>query len=225
MCGRFTLRVPASAVAEQFGLGEIPPLAPRFNVAPTQTVAVVRRPPDSARQRELVWMRWGLIPSWANDPAIANRMINARAETAAQKPAFRQAFRRRRCLVVADGFYEWQPVGKRKQPYYFRMRDQRPFGLAGLWEVWKSPEDETIESCTILTTEASPLVAPMHDRMPAIIAPEDYDRWLDAAIEDPEAIGPLVHPYPSDAMVAYPVSARVNKPDNEGPGCVEAIEL
>jgi putative SOS response-associated peptidase YedK len=224
MCGRFTLRTPASAVAEQFGLAEILPLEPRFNIAPTQTVAVVRQSRESRGARELVWMRWGLIPGWADDPAIGNRMINARAETAAQKPAFRQAFRRRRCLLVADGFYEWQRVGKRKQPYYLRMRDERPFGMAGLWETWRSPEDETIRSCTILTTEANSLVVAVHDRMPVIIDAADYDRWLDPAIEDPDELTPLLYPYSSNAMVAYPVGDRVNKPGNDGPGCVEGKE-
>jgi putative SOS response-associated peptidase YedK len=221
MCGRFTLRTPASAVAEQFALAEIPPLQPRFNVAPTQAVAVVRQKSTSPADRELVWMRWGLIPSWAADPAIGNRMINARAETADQKPAFRQALRRRRCLLAADGFYEWQRVGKQKQPYRLTMRDQRPFGLAGLWETWKSPDNETIVSCTILTTEANALVAPMHDRMPVIIGPEDYDRWLDPARQDPDELKPLLRPYPSEAMVAYPVSPQVNKVENDGPECIE----
>jgi putative SOS response-associated peptidase YedK len=221
MCGRFTLRAPASVVAEQFALFDVAPFQPRFNVAPTQPVAVVRRMAVEEPQRELAWLRWGLIPSWAADPAIGGRMINARAETAAQKPAFRTALRRRRCLVVADGFYEWQKAGPRKQPYFVRLRDDRPFGFAGLWESWEGPDHAAIESCTILTTEANELVRPIHDRMPVIVAPADYERWLDPGVQGAEAVRPLLRPYPSEAMTAYPVGPRVNSPAHDDPECVE----
>ena len=180
MCGRFTLRTPASAIAEQFSLLEVPDLQPRFNIAPTQPVAVVRvdspLPLGEAQgarfaQRELVFLHWGLVPSWADDPKIGNRMINARAETAAEKPSFRTAMRRRRCLIVADGFYEWKTVAKRRQPMFIHLRDGRPFAFAGLWESWEGADHSALESCTILTTSANDLVRPIHDRMPVIIAP------------------------------------------------------
>ena len=221
MCGRFTLRAPASVVAEQFAVFEMPPFTPRFNIAPTQPVAVVRLAPHVDQpQRELVWLRWGLIPSWAKDPAIGNRLINARAETAAEKPAYRTAFRRRRCLVAADGFYEWQRAGKGKQPYFIRMHDDRPFALAGLWEAWEGPGHAAIESCTLLTTEPNGLVRPIHNRMPVILAPDAYPMWLDPAIENPPQLAPLLVPYPSEEMTAVPVSTYVNSPHHEGPQCI-----
>jgi putative SOS response-associated peptidase YedK len=224
MCGRFTLRVPASVVAEQFAVFETLPWRARYNIAPSQPVAAVRLATASTkaeRPRELVWLRWGLIPSWADDPAIGNRLINARAETAAQKPAFRAAMRQRRCLVVADGFYEWQRTGKRKVPYLIRLRDESPFGFAGLWESWEGPDHSAIQSCTILTTEANDLVRPVHDRMPVIIAPSDYDRWLDPAVTNAQQLMPLLRPYPSDQMTAYAVNPLVNSPANDEPACVE----
>ncbi len=225
MCGRFTLRAPASVVAEQFSLFEVEPFTPRFNVAPTQTVAAVRIAPEGGNmQRELVWLRWGLIPSWAKDPAIGNRMINARSETAAEKPSFRTAMRRRRCLIAADGFYEWQRTGGRKQPYFIRMKDDRPFAFAGLWESWTSPDGSEVFSCTILTTGPNELMRPIHDRMPVILAREDYDRWLDPAVERGEAVKPLLQPFPPGLMEAVPIGTYVNRPTNEGPECIEPAE-
>jgi putative SOS response-associated peptidase YedK len=224
MCGRFTLRAPASVVAEQFSVFETTPWRARYNIAPSQPVAAVRLATAGAKAmagRELVWFRWGLIPSWASDPAIGNRLINARAETAAAKPAFRAALRQRHCLVVADGFYEWQPAGKRKVPHLIRMCDDRPFGFAGLWEAWEGPNHSAVESCTLLTTEANDVVRPIHDRMPVIIAPSDYDRWLDPAVTSAERLVPLLRPYPSDQMTAYAVSPLVNSPTNDDPRCVE----
>ena len=224
MCGRFTLRAPASLVAQQFGLLDTPLLEPRFNVAPSQAVAVVRLTPDAARlRRELAWLRWGLIPAWATAASIGNRLINARAETAAEKPAFRAAFRRRRCLVVADGFYEWQRVERHKQPYFFRLRDDGPFGIAALWEVWEGPSQTRVESCTLLTTMANELVRPIHDRMPVILAPADYERWLDPAVEKPGPLLPLLGSYPSQAMAAYAVSSLINSPGHEDPRCIEPL--
>ena len=224
MCGRFTLRAPASVVAAQFGLFEMPPFAPRFNIAPTQPVAVVRCSPENSRpERELVWMRWGLIPSWAKDPAIGSRMINARAETAADKPAYRAAFRRRRCLVVADGFYEWQRTGSRKQPYFVHRRDDRPFAFAGLWESWEGPDHSALQTCALLTTEPNELMQPIHDRMPVILAPDDYPQWLDPAMQRPESLAPLLRPYPDGELTAYPVSTYVNSPTHEDPRCIERV--
>lgn len=225
MCGRFTLRASPGVIAEQFGLFEAPDFAARYNIAPSQPVPVVRlRPADPEGRRELVLLRWGLVPSWADDPSIGNRLINARAESAARKPAFRKAFVRRRCLVVADGFYEWQGVGRSKRPYLIRMRDERPFAFAGLWESWDGADHSHIESCTILTTEANALVRPLHDRMPVVIAPEDYARWLDASDEAAERAGALLRPFAAEPMVAIPVSTRVNNPAHEDPGCIAPLE-
>jgi len=220
MCGRFTLRASASVIAEHFSIFELPPFSPRFNIAPSQPVAVVRlaSPPSG---RELVWLHWGLIPSWAKDPAIGNRMINARAETAAEKPAYRAAMRRRRCLLPADGFYEWQKAGRAKQPHFIRMKDDRPFAFAGLWETWEGPDNSYIESCTVLTTEPNDVVRPIHDRMPVILDPKNYEQWLDTTTEDPTGLLPLLRPYPSEQMRADPVNTLVNSPANDEPGCIE----
>lgn len=221
MCGRFTLRAPASTVAEQFGLLDVEPLQPRFNIAPTQSVAAVRRVPESDQPaRQLVLLKWGLVPSWAKDVKIGNSLINARAESVAEKPAFRAAFRRRRCLVVADGFYEWQRAGSKKQPYFIRLADDRPFAFAGLWEFWEGPDHSALETGTLITTDANELMEPIHNRMPVILAPDDYDRWLDPAIQKPDQLQPLLRPYPSDAMLAYPVSTHVNSPRNEDAKCI-----
>src|SRR4051794_17675419 len=211
MCGRYTLLASPEALREQFGLVEVPVLAPRYNVAPTQKVAAVRRT-AGAEGRELALLRWGLIPPWADDPAIGNRLLNARAETVADKPSFRSALRCRRCLVLADGFFEWQTSRGKKQPYYFRLRDGRPFALAGLWERWARGEHGTVESCTLVTTEANDLVRPLHERMPVILPPDAYEVWLDPAVEHPERLRPLLRPCRADEMTAYPVSVRVNSP-------------
>jgi putative SOS response-associated peptidase YedK len=225
MCGRFTLTTSIPVLAEWFLFPEAAPQPPRYNIAPTQAVAAVRVPAAGGESggkgpRELCFLRWGLVPSWADDPAIGNRLINARAETAAEKPSFRSAFRHRRCLIPADGFYEWQKLTGRKQPYYFHMRDGRPFAFAGLWEHWQDG-DQTLETCTILTTAANDVLRPVHERMPVILGPEDYDRWLDPAVRQPELLQPLLRPFPAEAMAAYPVSMVVNNPRNDTPKCVE----
>ena len=171
MCGRFVLMTPGRSLAKRFGLEEVPDLEPRYNIAPTQMVAMIRLDRDTL-QRRLVLVKWGLIPFWAKDSSIGNRLINARAESAAEKPAFRSAFKSRRCLVPADGYYEWKKrKGGQKQPYLARNADGSPFAFAGLWERWQAPEDEIIESCTILTTDANDLTQPIHDRMPVILKP------------------------------------------------------
>ncbi|HUT13177.1 MAG TPA: SOS response-associated peptidase [Thermoguttaceae bacterium] len=222
MCGRFTLRAPAGVVAEEFALVGVPPFAARFNIAPTQPVPVVRLDPrQTETPREWAWLRWGLIPGWAKDPSIGNRMINARSETVAEKPAFRAALRCRRCLVAADGFYEWQRTGKHKQPYFIRMRDDRPFAFAGLWESWEGPDHAAVESCTLLTTGPNELIRSIHDRMPVILARGDYQLWLDPEIREPEPLVPLWKPYPSEEMAAVPVGPMVNDPANEDPKCIE----
>jgi putative SOS response-associated peptidase YedK len=225
MCARYTLRTPLSVLSQQFlfDLGDLPPeltLAPRYNVAPTQTVAVVR--PDREGRRQLALLRWGLIPIWAKDTKIASSLINARAETVAEKPAFRTGFARRRCLVLADGYFEWKKVGKQKQPLYFRMRDERPFAFAGLWECWRGPDrtaEQPLETCTIITTQANELSAEIHDRMPVILDERDYDRWLEPA-SDPAELQGVLHPYPAGQMKAEPVNMRVNNVRNDDAECI-----
>ena len=167
-------------------------------------------------------LRWGLIPFWAKDSKIGTRMINARSETVAEKPAFRAAFRQRRCLVLADGFYEWQRLERGKQPFYIRQRDEGPFAIAGLWEYWEGPEGG-IESCTLLTTQPNDLVRPLHNRMPVILHPDDYDLWLDRSVQEPALLQPLLRPYSPEDMMAYPISTWINKPENDGPRCIEPL--
>ena len=211
MCSRFLLHASVDVLQRAFGFAERPNLRPCYNIAPTQTVPVVRRKDDGGR--ELALVRWGLIPSWAKDASIGGRLINARAETVAEKPAFRGAFRRRRALVPADGFYEWQKrEGSRlKQPLLIRRRDGQPFAFAGLWERWRGPEGE-VETCTILTTEANAVLGPIHDRMPVILDPACYDRWLDPAQPRAEE---LLRPCPDEWLEAFPVSTRVNNVRND----------
>jgi putative SOS response-associated peptidase YedK len=223
MCGRFTLRTPAGDLARHFDCA-FDPLSARFNIAPTQIVTAVRRE-DAESPRRLDRLRWGLVPSWAKDPSIGNRMINARAETVAEKPAFRVALRRRRCLIPADGYYEWLKQGTAKQPFCFHLRDNGPFAFAGLWEIWRGgTEDEPVRSCTIITTEASQLARPIHDRMPAILEPADYAAWLDPTLQDPASLKPLLHPFESPQLVVHPVSTFVNRPQNDDPRCVEPVQ-
>jgi putative SOS response-associated peptidase YedK len=227
MCGRFTLRTPANLLVKHFGLGGLDSIRPRYNVAPTQNVAVVRLGPEPA-QRELTFMRWGLVPFWADDQAgsrlaIGNRMINARAETVAEKPAYKNAFRRRRCLVVADGYYEWQKTGGPKQPYYFHMQDDQPLAFAGLWEIWDKA-GEPLQSCTIITTDACELTRPIHDRMPVILPPESYATWLDPATDQSELVA-LLCPYEKPDLVRHPVSTLVNSAAHEDPRCVECVDV
>lgn len=218
MCGRYTLASPTERLAEEFGVDAASiELAPNYNVAPTQQVAAVL---DEGGQRRLEVLRWGLIPPWADDPGIGSRMINARSETAPGKPSFRRAFRERRCLIPADGFYEWQRTNGAKQPYYIHMEDGRPFAFAGLWESWSKGGEAEIRTCTILTTGANALVGEVHDRMPVILAHDAYDVWLDPASERDELTG-LLAPYPVDEMEAYPVSRFVNSPSNNDPRCIE----
>jgi putative SOS response-associated peptidase YedK len=219
MCGRYTLRTPVDALAERFETDETPSsIAANYNVAPTQGVATVL---VEGGKRKLEMLHWGLIPSWADDPSVGNRMINARAETVAEKRSFRNAFRNHRCLVLADGFYEWQKGANGKQPYYIRMQDDSPFAFAGLWESWHNGTE--IRSATIITTDANDVVAPIHTRMPVILHPEDYGLWLDPDFEEKEPLTTLLKPYPTEAMEAYPVSRRVNSPSNNEPNVIESV--
>ena len=226
MCGRYSLTTPVEAVRKVFDFPERPNLAPRANIAPSQDVAAVRLASGESGEvgRRFVWLRWGLIPAWAKDPAIGNRTINARAETVAEKPAFRAAFRERRCLIVADGFYEWKTEAGGKQPYRIRLVDGGPFALAGLWERWAGPHGgEAIESCTIVTTEANARLRAIHPRMPVILAPDAFDPWLDPETPGAEAEALLV-PYPSEALTHYRVSPRLNSPANDDPALIEPLD-
>ncbi|MBX3001095.1 MAG: SOS response-associated peptidase [Caldilineaceae bacterium] len=218
MCGRFTLRATPQAVADLFDLPEAPPLEPRYNIAPTQPILAVRENPETGK-REVTFFNWGLIPAWADDPSIGSRMINARAETVVEKPSFRAAFKYRRCIVPADGFYEWQKIKGGKQPHLIGMADGAPFGFAGLWEHWER-DGSVIESCTLLTTDANELVAPIHNRMPVILQPEDYEEWLARSIQTADLLRHLLRPFPAEKMAAFPVSTVVNNPRNEDPACV-----
>jgi len=220
MCGRFTLATPPEIVAEFFELTAAPDLSPRYNIAPTQPAPAILLTPERA-QRLFRPLRWGLIPSWARDPTIGNRMINARAETVAEKPAFRSAFRQRRCLVVSDGFYEWKKGPGRKQPFYIRMRDDRPFAFAGLWEHWEADDGTGIESCALLTTQPNEVLRPIHDRMPVILDRANYDLWLDPTMADVDRLRPLLCPYRAEEMKVYPVGTRVNSPTRDDPACME----
>jgi putative SOS response-associated peptidase YedK len=222
MCGRYTLSSPNDAVADLFELPELPLLAPRYNVAPTQEAAAVRvLKPGEPRRLDL--LRWGLIPYWAEDPSIGNRMINARSESVADKPAFRRSFRKQRCLIPTDGFYEWKKEGKLKQPFHIRRQDRQPFAFAGLWERWKDPAGELIDSFTILTTDANDLIRPLHNRMPVILDRKDFGLWLDPAAADPVQLLALLVPAPGEEMETVPVSRAVNSPAHDAPDCIAPL--
>jgi putative SOS response-associated peptidase YedK len=217
MCGRFSLTGSAAMLLVQFNVRESVAWPKRYNLAPRQEVLTIVQPAGAPRQVRL--MRWGLIPAWANDPAIGTQLINARAETLASKPAFRVPFRERRCLIVTDGFYEWEASGPRKQPWCIRMQDGGPFAFAGLWDRWTDPAGTIVESCTIITTTPNALIRRFHHRMPVILAPAAYDLWLAAEIREPARLLPLLVPYPPEGMTAYPVSPLVNNPANDSPAC------
>lgn len=222
MCGRFTLTIPSDELAAAFPDFVVPENQdPRYNIAPGQNILAV---PNTA-ERVASLYRWGLIPHWAKDPAIGHRMINARAETLNEKPSFRTSFRSKRCLLLADGFFEWRKEGTHKTPFYIRLKQGHPFGMAGLWDIWRSGSGELVRSCTIITTSANDIVAPIHDRMPVILDAADYPLWLSV----PETVSPedlqrlLRKPSPSSAMEAYAVSSTVNSPANESPECVAPL--
>ena len=223
MCGRFTLRANPHDIAEEFGITDAGDLVPRFNISPSQLVATVRSPDGP---RELVMMRWGLIPVWATDLKVGYNMINAKSETLTEKPSYKKAFQRRRCLVVADGFFEWQKTGEKKsdkkQPFYIRLKSGKPFGFAGLWER-NEKIGEPIVSCTVITTSPNELMAPIHDRMPVIIPPEQYGFWLDPEVQDETQLVRLLQPFSADEMTAYPVSTLVGSPKNDLPACIEPL--
>ena len=218
MCGRFTLTIDPGDLQVAWGFGEVPAdWVPRYNIAPTQPVAALRN--FSAPRLE--FLRWGLVPYWAKDPSIGSRMINARAETLQEKPAFRQALARRRCLILADGFYEWQkiPGQKSSRPHLFTLADRQPFGFAGLWETWKDPQGHILESCTIITCAANELVKPVHERMPVILMPAAAREWVgEPGAQDPAA---YLRPFPADKMTVRPVGTMVNNPGVDSPLCIQ----
>lgn len=240
MCGRYTLKTPASRLIELFHVISMPTLFPRYNIAPTTLVLCIRSGTQEEGQsrassgfvaREAVMMKWGLVPFWADDLSIGNRMINARRETAAEKPAFRTAMKHRRCLIIADGFYEWEKTSaKTKQPWFIHMPDQEPFAMAGLWETWRPKpavgvakcESEGVQevlSCTILTTAANAEMSEIHDRMPVILTPDQYDRWL-SPDSTPFQRESLLKPLPDHSLQRYKISTLVNKPGNDSPECI-----
>jgi putative SOS response-associated peptidase YedK len=218
MCGRYFQQRPPAEVARYFAAeNPVPNLAPSWNLAPTQSALVLRRHPETGA-RHLDALRWGLVPRWAKDASGAARMINARSESVAEKPAFRDAFARRRCLVAADGFYEWQVNGKAKQPFAVALADSAPMILAGLWEGWRSPDGEILRSFTILTTGATPRLAPLHERMPVILPPADWPVWLGEVEASVDAVKALLRPFPGEALRVWPVAARVGKVAENDPG-------
>lgn len=218
MCGRFTRTANPKAIEDEFKV-TVPPdvlLKPRYNIAPTQIIPAVL---ESAGERIVSELRWGLIPAWAKEAAIGSRLINARSETLSEKPSFRNAFRRRRCLIPASGFYEWQRVEKgAKQPFYFRLKDKDVFGFAGLWEEWLDKETgEAVATCTIITTMANKVLEPVHDRMPVILQPKDYEQWLDEKENNTDALRQLLAPFPAAEMTSHAVSRAVNSPTSDSP--------
>jgi len=222
MCGRFTLTPELKVLAERFSISPTPTATynPRFNIAPSQPVIVI----GDDGQRYMKVMKWGLIPSWAKDPSVGNRMINARAETIAQKPSFRAALKKRRCLIPADGFYEWQKLSMVKQPVRIVLKSREVFGMAGLWEHWTSPANEEVLTCTIITTIANELMREVHDRMPVILNRDDEGRWLDPKVDDPAVLLGLLKPYPSELMEFYTVSRSVNLPVHDGADCIVPLD-
>jgi putative SOS response-associated peptidase YedK len=225
MCGRYAFFAPKDAIIRAFGLTDgpaFPGLPERYNIAPTQTVPAVRVAQGGAR--ELVPLRWGLIPPWADDPMIGSRMINARAETVREKPSFRTAFNQRRCAIPASGFYEWTQTANGKQPHFICRADREPLALAGLWETWSSKGDEeTLQTCTIITTAANDFMQPLHHRMPVILDGFQLDTWLDPQV-NPNAVAAILKPAENDLLEAWPVSRLVNSPKNDDQRLIEAIE-
>jgi len=225
MCGRYRLSRRKQIIEEHFdSVSGDEDWSPRYNVAPTQSVLVIRQNPKEA-VRELSLFRWGLIPSWAKDPAGAAQMINARSETAATKPAFRDALKSRRCVIPADGFYEWMRTAKAKQPYCFEVNGGELFAFAGIWDRWKDPSGNWVKTCSILTTTPNAVTSPIHDRMPVILDPDDYDQWLDPGMTSVGAASELLKPYDARQMRCYPITTRINSAANDDAECCHQVEL
>jgi putative SOS response-associated peptidase YedK len=222
MCGRFAQRSDPKRLAKEFKVAEVPQVEARYNIAPTQEILAVRELADG---REMSFFKWGLVPSWAKDTSIGVRLINARSETVEEKPSFREAFKKRRCIIPADGFYEWQRARGKKQPFFFRMRDERPFGFAGLWERWEGEVGQVINSCTILTTESNHVLQPVHHRMPVILHPDDYELWLDNDVRKSDLVKELLWPYQAEEMIGYPVGIAINNPRNQGAELIQASAI
>lgn len=222
MCGRFYLDTPRERLREKFALKQMPLLAGRFNIAPSQDIAAIR---EGEAGRELVMLHWGLIPYWAEEEKTEFSMINARAETVATKLAYRTAFHQRRCLVPASGFFEWEQTARGRQPYAVRLKDTDLFAFAGLWEHWEGEDGKIIESCTIIVTDANELLRPIHDRMPVILDPDDYDAWLGSMTAEIDHLQTLLRPYPTKQLTLYPVSKWVNSPKNDDRKCIEPVVL
>ena len=224
MCGRFASKGSAKDIEKEFKVGKLNKLkfAPRYNIAPSQTIPAILETDGARTAQEL---RWGLIPSWAKDDAIGNKLINARAETLSEKPSFRNAFRSHRCIIPASGFYEWAKKGaSAKQPFYFYLKEKPVFGFAGLWEEWLDKQSgELVETCTIITTEANEVLEPVHDRMPVILKAEDYDRWLDEKLKDTAELQSLLVPYPADEMASHAVSRAINNPAYDAPELIDRL--
>jgi putative SOS response-associated peptidase YedK len=220
MCGRFVMVSDLSVIKDAFDVVEFSGnLKPSYNIAPgSSVVAVIHE-----TKKRLIPLKWGLIPSWAKDPSIGNRLINARAETVAEKPSFRSAFKRRRCLIVANGYYEWKKTGKGKAPFYIHLKSDRPFGFAGLYDTWTSPESNMTDTCAIITTGPNELVRPVHNRMPAIVPKDQESLWLDPAVVDERQILPILKPFVNEDMEAYEVSTLVNFPGNNSPECLRPV--
>ncbi|MBE7459633.1 MAG: SOS response-associated peptidase [Zoogloeaceae bacterium] len=225
MCGRFALKAPPAEIMRVFGVTAVPELAPRYNIAPTQDILIVRQHPGELEaRREAVLVKWGLLPSWAKDTSMAAKLANARGETVAEKPAFRNAFRRMRCLVPADGFYEWEATPSGKQPWFLRLKSQAPLAFAGLWEHWQGPDGAALETATLITTDANELVRPVHDRMPVILQPGDWAAWLGAQTKADD-LKALLKPLPADLMERYLVSRRMSNARNEGEECIRPVGI
>jgi putative SOS response-associated peptidase YedK len=223
MCGRFTLHAPAAQIEEAFHLPDnsVLELRPRYNIAPSQDIPIIR---DTDTGHEMAMARWGLIPSWSKESKSKYSTINARIESVAEKPTYRTPFKRQRCLIPADGFYEWKVVNGHKIPHHIRMRDSRIFAFAGLWDRWEG-DDETLDSCSIIVMPSNEVMKPIHERMPAIVAPAVYDWWLDVRITDKQEIMQYLTSAPSSQLIAYPVSTRVNSPKNNDERCIQPAGL
>jgi putative SOS response-associated peptidase YedK len=224
MCGRYRLSKRKQLIEEYFETANEVDWEPRYNIAPSQNVGIIRQDPSRPR-REFSKVRWGLIPCWAKEPSIGHQMINARSETVADKPAFREAFKNRRCLVPADGFYEWARNGKAKQPFHFGMQTGSLFAFAGIWDQWRDTSGNLVETCSILTTTPNSLLAAVHDRMPVILETENYELWLDPGFKYLDALSEMLVPFNPNLMKGYPVSIRVNAPKNDDPECAAEIAL
>ncbi len=227
MCGRFTLIHPIENIATTFRATVPPTLqtGPHYNIAPTQNILTVLNesdPSENKTNRQLELLRWGLIPSWAKEESVGSRMINARAETLAEKPSFKRLLHNRRCLIVADGFYEWmqEPGSKSKTPMYITLKDSELFAFAGLWDSWKRPDGEILRTCTIITTEPNELMTSIHNRMPAILSPQNWEAWLNSEKSDEAQLLNLLGPYPTEQMQARPVSRQVNDPKHDTPALI-----